>query len=416
MFNYIRVLTYALIFLLPAFSNLVEHGGSIIYTLLVLFGIVAWLNRKTRPVFSKQEKIIMAAFAGYFLVCFIFFLGYGLLSEQITLDWDLDHEIRFLGFLPIYYLLIYWTGMKDWVFWYGLAAGAICSIGYAIWQAYIIQIGGRVAGPYYAIGFGDLALVYGFMTFSGLRYFYRRHPMLVIIPAIALGGGILAAFLSGTLGAVLAVPALTVLFLIQLGGFSRPWRYRLITMIMIGVAVVVYYQMAGVPIPDRVHSEMKEARMFFDGRQNELKGEQAYRLRVWNEAISIYKENPILGVGKDQYKTRVHAKTRIDCSHLHNMFLEYLVIYGIFGLLLFAVNLVPLCMLVSVISKTKAARVKDFAYAGLNLALGFTIFSMTECIFYRNIFISAYIILIAVIFALIKQNEPETEAPLNTAK
>ena len=410
MVNYIRVLTYTLVLLLPASANLIKHGGSVIYSALVLFGLGAWLNRKTRPVFSRQEKIIMAVFAGYFLICLIFFLANALLVDEIPLDWDLDHEIRFLGFIPIYYLLIYWTGMKDWVFWYGLAAGAICSLGYALWQAYIIEISGRVGGPYYAIGFGDLALAFGFMALSGLRYFYGQTPKIVFIPVIAAAGGTLAAFLSGTLGAVLAVPVLTMLFLIQLGGFKNPWRYRLITLIIIGAALVGYYQTAGVPIPDRVHSEMKEAGMFFDGRQNELKGEQAYRLRVWSEALSIYQENPLLGVGKDQYKARIHSATNINCPHLHNMFLEYIVIYGIFGILLFAVYLVPLYIFVSIITKTDLDRIKDFAYAGLTLTCGFIVFSLTECIFYRNIFIAAYVILIATIFALIRQYETESGA------
>ncbi|MFP4226713.1 MAG: O-antigen ligase family protein [Desulfobacterales bacterium] len=408
MFNYVRVLTYILIFLLPAMANLVRHGGSVTFTLLAAFGLGAWFKRKTQPVFERNEKILMLTFAVYFAVCLIHFLGGALLSPDIPLDWDLDHEIRFLGFIPIYYLLIHWTGMKDWVFWYGLAAGAVCSLGYAIWQAYIIQIGGRVVGPYYAIGFGDLAIVFGFMAFAGMRYFFRQSPLLISIPAIALCGGMLAAFWSGTLGAMLAVPVLTLLFLIQLGDFSRPWLYRFIALMVIGLISVGYYQMAGMPIPERVHSEMAEARTFFDGRENELEGEQAYRLRVWSRALSIYKENPILGVGKEQYRERIHAATGINCSHLHNMFLENLVTYGIFGLLLLGVYLFPVYMLISAILKTNSTVIKDFAYAGLNLTCGFIVFSMTECIFYRNLFISTYIVLVAVIFALIKQYQPET--------
>lgn len=411
MFNYVRVLTYILILLLPAMANLVKHGGSVIFTLLAAFGLVAWVKRKTRPVFSRNEKILMLVFAGYFALCLIHFLLHALISPDIPLDWDLDHEIRFLGLIPIYYLFIHWTGMKDWVFWYGLAAGAICSMGYAIWQAYIVQIGGRVVGPYYAIGFGDLALVFGFMALAGLRYFYRQSPKFIFVPFIAAAGGVLAAFLSGTLGAMLAVPVLTLLFLIQLGDFSRPWGYRFITLIIIALISVGYYQMAGMPIPERVNSEIKEARIFFDGRESELKGEEAYRLRVWSKALSIYKENPILGVGKEQYRERVFAATSINCPHLHNMFLESLVSYGILGILLFGVYLFPLYMLVPVIRQTDTAHIKDFAYAGLNLIFGFIMFSITECIFYRNIFISTYIILTAAIFALIKQYKPKTEEP-----
>ena len=404
MFNYVRVLTYMLVFLLPAMANLVEHGGSVIFTLLTAFGLGAWFKRKTRPVFSRNEKILMLIFAGYFAVCLIFFLLNGLFSPDIPLDWDLDHEIRFLGFIPIFYLLVYWTGMKDWVVWYGLAAGALCSICYALFQAYMVKSGTRVIGPYNPIAFGDLALVYGFMALSGIRYFAKRHGLLMIIPILAVIGGLLAAFLSGTRGALLAIPVLTLIFLIQLGSFKYTWIYRVVTVLVIALSSVTYTQLSGVSIDERIHDGIEDARLFFAGEREMLKGEEAFRLRVWDEAWEVYKEHPLLGTGRKQYLETVREGSNIQCAHLHNMFLEFLVNYGIVGLAaLLAVLLAPLFLLIPVIKQNyRKPRIADTAFSGINLVAAFLIFSLTTCVFYRNLYIAFYIVILAALLTLIK--------------
>jgi len=407
MSNYVRVLTYTLIFLLPAMANLVEHGGSVIFTLLTAFGLVAWFKRKTRPVFSRNEKILMLIFAGYFMVCLIFFLINGLFSPDIALDWDLDHEIRFLGFIPIFYLLVYWTGMKHWVVWYGLAAGAIFSMGYALVQAYMLKSGARVIGPYNPIAFGDLAIVYGFMALSGIRYFAKRHGLLMIIPILAVIGGLLAAFFSGTRGALIAIPVLTLIFLIQLGSFKYTWIYRVVAVLMIALSSVTYTQLSGVSINERIRDGIEDARQFFAGERDQLKGEEAFRLRVWDEAWEVYKEHPLLGTGRKQYLETVREGSNIQCAHLHNMFLEFLVNYGIAGLAaLLAVLLAPLFLLIPAIKQNyRKPRIVDTAFSGINLAAAFLIFSLTTCVFYRNLYIAFYLVTLAALLTLIKHEK-----------
>lgn len=414
MFQYVRVLTYTLILLLPALANLVEHAGSLIFCVLVLFGLGAWLTRKTSPVFSRPEKILMATFAGYFLFCFAAYLLHGLFNPRAGLEWNLDHEIRFLGFIPIYYLLSRWSGMKEGVLRYGVVLGALGSMAYALWLAWTVPPGTRVAGPYNAIAFGDLALVYGFMALSGIRYFYQRHPLQISLPILAAIGGLLATFLSGTLSPVLAAPLLTLLFLVQLGGFSRPWTYRMLAIVLMGLAFVCYYQLSSAPIQDRVHSELNEARLFFEGNPDKLQGEQAYRLRIWKAAWQVFKANPLLGVGKEQYREQIRQETRIDAPHLHNMFLDHLVTYGLAGIFLFIIYFVPLWLLIRAIFQARSPAGKDMAYTGMNLVVGLALFSLTECIFFRNVFIAIYIILLATVFVLINQDETQAEADEGT--
>jgi O-antigen ligase len=406
--NYIRVLTYLSIFLLPLAANLLEHGGSVLYSLLALFGILFWISRRRRPVFENEEKLLMAAFAGFFLVCFISFLLRGLFSSQAGFDWNLDHEIRFLGLLPIYYLLRFQTGLRQWPVWYGAATGAVASAAYALWHAWMVQNGIRVFGPYNAIAFGDLSLIYGFVGLAGIRWFARQHPLLVILPLAGFVSGLLAAFLSGTLGAVLAIPLLSLFFLVHLGEFPRPWIYRAAGVLLICIAVAGYYQMSSAPIQKRLHSELKQARLFFSGHHR-LTGEDAYRLRVWSAAWQIYKDHPLVGVGKEGYRREIREKSGIEAPHLHNMYLEFMLNYGLFGILLIPVLLLPLGLFLKAAAECRTRSGKDLAYAGLSLTGGYIIFAVTECIFYRNALISVYLVLTAGLLVLIRQKEEEAE-------
>jgi hypothetical protein len=92
--------------LLPVLSNLMQHSGSFFMSLLTLLGLYAWLTQKSSPgpAFEKNEKRIMASFALYFFICFFFYLANGLLRETASFRWKLDHEVRFLAYIPIYYL------------------------------------------------------------------------------------------------------------------------------------------------------------------------------------------------------------------------------------------------------------------------------------------------------------------------
>ncbi|MDZ7832950.1 MAG: O-antigen ligase family protein [Desulfobacterales bacterium] len=349
----------------------------------------------------------MAAFAGYFFMCLIFFLANGLLREGMTLDWELDHESRLLGFIPIYYLLIHWTGMKKWVFWYGLAAGALCSVGYALIQAHMLASGNRITGPYNPIAFGNLTLVCAFMALSGIRYFYRRHPLLIIIPLLAVIGSILVAFLSGTRGTLFLIPILTLLFLIQLGSFKYTWIYRIIAILLILIPSVAYFQLSSVSVDDRLRDSLHDARQFFSGEREKLQGEEAYRLRVWTEGWKIYKKHPLFGAGKDQFIPELRKNTGLKAPHLHNMFLEFLVSYGILGpIALIAILFTPLTILIPTIRQHyNNPHMVDTAFSGLSLISAFLVFSLTTCIFYKNIFIAIYIILLATLFTIIKHEK-----------
>ncbi len=401
----LRIVVYLMIFMLPTASNLIKHASSVILAVLTLLGIYAWLTRKTRPAFDRAEKSVMGAFAAYFIICLLFFLAHGIFGTGDSLQWNLGHELRMLAFIPIYFLL-YQTGLKSWPLWYGTAIAAIINGIYSIFYIYGAA-GQRARAAYYAIAFGDISLVLGFMCLAGIRYFQQRHSAYAIIPIMAVALGILASFLSGTRGAVIAIPFLALIFFIQLGRFKRPWCARGILILSIVVLSTAYYHLPGSSLNHRIQAGLSETEAFFQGKEV---GPYAVRLGIWAEGWKMFLEHPVCGWGKKGYEKMIQQKNekkeipeiigQFTCPH--SMYLSLMTDYGISGLLiLLGIFLSPLIILIPAVKGNSLAR--DIGFTGITLIVAFMIFALTETIFNRNIFISIYIILMAAVTSLASQ-------------
>jgi O-antigen ligase len=409
----IRIITYLTVFLFPALTNLVDHAGGAMVLLLLLFGSVTWLSRKAKPQFDNSEKLVLWSFAVYFLVSLVFYIGCGLLKEHLSLinliiHFDIRHEFRLLGFIPAYYLF-YRTGLKRWVLWHGTAVAAIISGVYGLIYIYILSAGERATGSCNPIAFGDISLLLGFISLSGIRYFYDKHKALIVIPILAVFCGMLSCFLSGTRIAFIATFFLTFIFSVQLGTFRRPWLYRSILIFSILLVSVIYYHLPGSPLEYRLQAGITDAKDFFHGKGS---GYYAVHLSMWEEGWKIFKNHPLLGVGRTGYETIIkqkEAKNLISSEVAkygspHSMYLLNMTAFGISGLfILLAIFLFPLRFFICAIkAKTEAA---DIAYSGIILVVAFMIFGLTESIFNRNVNINIYTVLLAVIMTLTKQFE-----------
>ena len=405
MLAFLRIIVYLIVFSLPAASNMLQHSASAILVTLTLLGIFAWMTRKKSPGFEPGERLVIGSFAVYFFVCLFFFLANGLFREGASLIWDLDHELRFLAFGVILYLFNR-TGLKPWTLWYGAAVAAIIYGAYSVYFIYGMSAGDRATGAYNAIAFGDIALAMGFISLTGLRYFHEKHPALAAIPLLALACGILAAFLSGTRGALVAIPLLGIIFFIQLGSFRRPWRSRLALILSVTLLSIGLYHLPGSSLDKRVRTGFTQTEAFFNG---EGTGDYVVRLAMWQQAWKMFADHPIIGWGKEGYRKIIREKAarnevpesikKFVCPH--SMYLNNMVAYGVTGLLiLLFIFIAPLPVFISAARSRGPAR--DLAYAGIMHIVSFMLFAVTETIFSRNININLYMILLAAILTLTK--------------
>jgi len=427
MSKYLRIIVFLSVFLLPILCNLVEHSASTILAVLVLIELYAWVTQKKIPEISLGEKIILWSFALYFFACVFFFLANGVFRQSASFHWNLDHELRFLAFVPIY-LLFHRIGLKPWTIWYGSAIAAVLCGFFSIYYIFDTYSSAsasniynsptfveamRVSGAYTPITFGQLSLTFGFMSFTGIRYFHKTHPALIILPVMALACGILAGFLSGTRGAIITIPFLAIIFFIQLGSFRFPWHKRLALILSLTILSAGLYFMPGTTMDQRFRTGFTQAKAFFNG---EGTGSYVVRLAMWTEAWKIFKEHPICGTGKDGYNDIIEAKAAqnkvpeaIEKFYSpHNNYLTNMAAYGVTGLIIIlALFLSPLFLIISTVRENGSQ--KDMAYTGIMLIVSFMLFAVTETIFYRNININIYIISVAAILYLTpsKQELPD---------
>jgi len=398
-----RSFIYILIFTFAGLSNLVTHSGSTVLVLLTLFGLPFCFSSKNRPEISREEKAVMWALTAFFGVYLFSFLINGLLGnlEDPRLKY-LDHRIRFMFIIPIVFLLKR-IKIDQTALWYSVCAGSAVSGVYAVISRFWLSPGVRVGGSYHSIAFGDLAIVMAFMSLVSIEFFIKKHRSYALIPFAAFFLGTIASLLSGSKGAWIAMPAFFVILFYFLGSRMKVW-VRIGLCLFACILLFSAYHIPSTGIESRFQKMDKEWSDYKAG----IRGPSSIgeRLEGWKAAWIIFKDHPVTGAGVGNFKPivlRMIANGEISdsiakYSQPHSLFLYVMAECGFIGFLaITSVFIVPLWVLVSLARKGPSQR--EIAYGGIILIIGFIHFGLTESIFGRNINISFYVIMLAVVLS-----------------
>jgi O-antigen ligase len=410
--NKIRIIINFLILLTPTLINLFKHAGSVILSLLVFFAIIVFFTTK-QAAFSRHEKLIMSSFAGYFLVCLIMSVAHNFFNQGSILQWEVDHELRMLAFAPIYYLFTK-IKPKEWIFWCAILSAAILSGLYAFYVALGTHFSLRVIGPYNACLYGYLSITLAFMSLSGYRYFYEKDRKLGILPLLAFACGLLAAFLSGTRGSILAVPFLLILFLIQIYKYSKKLNLKQVIVSLCAIFIAFIFLFPSSFMLKRFNKAFDDVKYCIDNYDcvDCFKKNQAARMRMWVQSLIILKDHYLFGVGPKGWQERV--KERVNKKEIapgierfqspHNMYLAMMTSYGILGfIMLLLIFLLPLFSFSHAIKTNRDNPIIiGIAFSGLSLIFSFMLCSLTGTLFNRNILISFYVIMLAATLSIMR--------------
>lgn len=415
-----RFIVILLLLLTPILMNLVEHASSGIVLLLTLTGIYAFITSgqikgSRKSLFSSWEKAIMGVFAFYFAFVLLMNVAHNFYNDISVLKVDVDNELRMLAFLPIYYLFVVSKPQKETI-WFSVIFGAIASGIYALIMSLISDFSSRVVGPYNPILFGCVSSALSFMSLYSYRYFNQEKKKLIFLPILGIAGGLLATFLSGTRGAVIAIPFLVVIFLFYIRPFLRAYNAKFLLGAIGGACIILLVLFPNTHMAERFERGIEGAKVYISNPNCFECIEQydtAY-LRLWTEAFVIIKNNPLTGVGPDGYRKAVTERVEQEqiapgiekLKTPHNMYLMMLTSYGAGGLLVLVVFfMVPLVGLVYTIRKYDGnAYSRDIAYCGLSLIVGYMVFSLTESLFNRNLPVAFYIVMLAAILSANKNS------------
>ncbi|MGM0453721.1 MAG: O-antigen ligase family protein [Thermodesulfobacteriota bacterium] len=420
MLNIFHIITNGLVLLLPAMTNLVEHAGSTLMSILILLGIILFF-KSGRISLYRQEKWVMGAFAGYFFICLLMHAGY-MISGQIPVEWDLDSEIRMFAFILVYYLFVQ-VRLKQSFLWNGMIIGAVASGLYALTIAIIYNFPNRVVGPYNPCLFGYLSVALAFMSLSGHHLFYKKKKIFILLPILAFASGLLAAFFSGTRGSIMSVPFLIILFLFQIKGRLKQANVKIVIGGVLSVFCILMIVYPYIPLSNRVERGMQDAVFFVKHLYcvDCLEKAPSARLRMWRESLLIIQDHPIFGVGPTGYQQIVTKRVQNGTissgieqhQSPHNMYLTMMTAYGIPGIIaILALYLCPLAVYIGVIKGNKTnENARGPAFCGLFLITGFMLFSVTDTPFIRNMLIAFYMVMNAALLSACRPffSEPQRD-------
>ena len=255
-------------------------------------------------------------------------------------------------------------------------AGPVMAIA-AVYYVYLLGTS-RADGFYSPIIFGNTAMLCALMVLAGL-YSNRLSGWYKYVGISSFLCGAYAALLSGTRGSWLALPVVVLLLTVRY--FS--WR-KLIVLICIVVAFALVI-MANDQALTRFSSIGVNLKKYQTGEQ--VNTSVGARLQLWQLAVDLWKEKPVIGVGIGDFRLEVkksiaeqRTKLTTSYSHAHNIFLDALASTGLCGLigLIGALFVLPSYFFLCYDSDPKTKEEDFLAVAGLVLLLSFAVFGLTE--------------------------------------
>lgn len=401
------------------FGLVVPKVAGAAFLLLAAIAIV-WLEpavvrRRAEPVLVPGDGPLVIAVAGFVWLWLAAWALHGL--GPIGTD-DVGRTLRLLLIVPLYLFLRRVDGL-DRSLWWGLALGALVAGIFAIGTTLDGQVGpwqSRVGGATNPIYFGGVSLAFALALLPRVASASISAPERTIA-AVALLLGMLAAALSGSRGAWLALPPLLLIYAFTLAGAQRPLR-RFGWPLAVAALTLVLALIPGVPLGDRVADAVTGLERSA-GTELDPWDTLAVRGELWRIAFESISEHPLLGGGPGAFRQaledaaadgRLHPQL-LRYEHPHSQYLSALTINGPLGLVaLLGLFGVPLALAARALG-APARETRHLAWAAVAMVTVLAVVALGESIFQRNAGIVWFGLLVAVGLARVRSTERYATAP-----
>lgn len=281
--------------------------------------------------------------------------------------------------------------------------GAISSL---VTAALTPQAGGRAVTYFLdAIHFGDLALLFGFLSLFSINWFRRDPRWVLSLKWLGLGAGVYTSILSGTRGGWVAIPALAALWLFWSGGAGRKTsRYFMMLAVLIACAASYF-------LSDMVHQRVDRAiSNVYSYTSGQVDSGTAVRLELWKASFHVFMQHPFFGAGTEGFKhalSAMHEQGLINelvmvegISEAHSEIAGNMARYGALGLVsILALYLVPIWNFGKFL-RSNSSLSAGAARMGICVAVSFLIFGLTVETFNFKMVAALYSFTIAVLLAV----------------
>lgn len=419
-FSMLKVAKYFVsfsVFLFLAFS--VSFKGSYGYS--GAFLILSYLFLFSKEV--RREIVLSRAEKGLITVLLLFLLSVLLEITFYSIPVsEIDSESKILLFIPLVFLLNA-VRMDPKIIIYGIATGCIGLLSLAVYERYYLGLE-RTGSFINAIQLGNIAMVFGLLSCVMACYSYKRFryyvPICVLLLVAALCG-VFASLSTLTRGGLVFLPLIVILisiyFIKEIKAYKKQFTFG-------GVLIIVslFFLLNDSEIKSRLMLGVAEVENYLSG--HEVNTSIGLRLELWKAAVLIGKENPILGVGADQYlalKASLIDQNILDSSilsygHSHNAYLYAFARRGVAGVFFLLLMLTfPLVIAHSGLKKKNADN-RAIPVGILLFGLFFIFANLTQVLFAHNSGMIMYTGLLILLIHFNRMNNGTSTENLRVAK
>lgn len=395
--------------MLAVMGTSVSHVSSTMSAVMFILSFTVikdWVNIFNS--LSNLEKAFLLAFAAYTFSGALSFYNVDDADEYFKM---FERFLRFSLIVPVYLFLV----KKNISILKFLYVGSVISgpfLAAISVQQYYVNPEVPAQGHYHHIIFGQLAMLnVGIMLSMLLTIDLKRQYRYLII--LSMLCGMIAAILSQSRGVWLVFPVYIVITVYYLLKERKLSTNKIIVFIVVTILMTAFTP-AGQLIKQRSDSAVSEVMRFYNEQQ--YISSLGTRLAMWDIAIDVWSESPILGTGPGDFDDEIielqkEGKYKGMSVHnsVHNIYLQALVGSGVVGLLalLFSTIVMPLKILFEEKIFNKEGRL-----AGFITVISFSIFGLSESWTLRLPAVSLFLVYIVVITSHVRttyiQNKDES--------
>lgn len=338
---------------------------------------------------AHNEKLLLIGLALY---AFSGLISYFNVSDEQEYVKHMGRYIRFLLIVPVYLLL---SKANLNIFKY-LLMGAITAGPLYLFLA-LISISERPGWPalwdYHHITFGDAAML-NVVFLSAVLLTWKTALMIRLVMAVSVVCALYASFLSQARGAWIALPFCGV-WLFYLATKQTKLQTKIILPVVFLIVVVIALSPAGNVVENRVSDATQEIESFISGER--FDSSVGGRLAMWDVAIDVWQEHPIIGTGLGDFDQELEARQSqgiyesIDVhASTHNIYFQALATTGTVGFLIlcFALIIQP----IRIFYQSPHEKLMSAKLAGLMVMVAYAVFGLTESWILRAPVVAIYLI------------------------
>lgn len=394
-----------------------------IFYLLGIWGIVI-LASSLRDSLSTAEIWVFAAF-----IVFVVTAIPAYLINEITEDSSnrMFRIARFLLYIPLYFLMRRYASFAT--LYLSAMLGAVALGLWALTESYQLvsidydNMSLRVSGTTNAIQFGNFSLLMIIILLVGFSYYSGRSVLIGLGILLAMVLALFGFISSGSRSGILAMPLLLLIWCLNINVNPKSIRNGIVAIALI--ASVIFID------PNRSYTFSRYSIVFTDAARmlngvDQVDASLGWRISMWKSAWMIAMDNPAFGSGIESYEKETIGLVRqgrmpadtVVFPHPHNEYLSVFSGRGMFGLLgLFGLFGVPIIVFYHVMkSKLKYCDAqRRAALVGVLFVVAYAQFSMFETILDHRIASNSYVLLLALIMALVLKRTSSSNVTVNQA-